>query len=50
MKKKSKKKEEDKRCGNCKHAFSRSCPHVERRNLAYGICEEIKWSSLMKTI
>lgn len=50
MKKKSKKSEEDKRCGNCRQAFSKTCPHVERRDLACGICEAFKWSALMKSI
>lgn len=50
MKKKSKKSEVDKRCGNCKHAFSKKCPHVEKRQLAYGFCEDFKWSALMKAM
>ena len=48
--KKTKKTKKDKRCSNCKHAFSKFCSHIEQRDLAYGVCEDFKWSSLMKSI
>lgn len=48
--KKTKKTKKDKRCSNCKHAFSKFCSHIEQRDLAYGVCEDFKWSSFMKSI